>query len=416
MTHVVGAGLAGLSCAVKLVRAGRRVFLYEAASHAGGRCRSFHDTRLGRVIDNGNHLMLSGNRSLLAYLADTGAAGTLAGPARAEFPFFDLESGEGWTVRPSAGRIPWWVFSRHRRIPGTRPRDYLDGLALARAADDATVSQCLDTKSVLFRRFWEPMAVAVLNAGADEGAASLLWTVVRETFGRGESACRPRMARDGLGSTFVEPAVAFLEANGSPPRFRHRLKAVELDGGWISCLDFHETRVAVGPADSVVLALPPHAAAAVVPGLAVPKESRAIVNGHFRLEETREEPAFLGVVGGLSQWVFLRGDMVSVTVSAADSLVGEPSAILAARIWDEASRALGLAGTALPPHRIIKEKRATFAQIPSELARRPPISTYWRNLFLAGDWTESNLPATMEGAVRSGRKAADAALACVPST
>jgi len=168
------------------------------AGQAGGRCRSYHDAALDRRIDNGNHLLLSGNHAAMAYLREIGADDSLTGPARAVFPFVDLQTGERWTLRPSAGLVPWWVLSPSRRVPGTRLADYLRGLRVLTADPDATVADTVDPESPLFRRFWEPLAAAALNTDAREGAARLLAPVLRETFGRGEAACRPRIAADGL--------------------------------------------------------------------------------------------------------------------------------------------------------------------------------------------------------------------------
>ena len=184
----------------------------------------------------------------------------------------------------------------------------------------------------------------------------------------------------------------------------------------VAGLDFGGNPVAVAPGDCVVLAVPPAGAAALVPGIVTPGTSRAIVNGHFRLATRREDLGFLGLVGGTCQWLFVRGDIASVTVSAADALADEPSAAIAGRFWADVTRALGLGDAPLPLHRIVKEKRATFAQTPEEVARRPGTRTAWRNLCLAGDWTDTGLPATIEGAVRSGRTAADAVLSTPSST
>ncbi|MBT3305501.1 MAG: NAD(P)-binding protein, partial [Alphaproteobacteria bacterium] len=102
-THIIGGGLAGLSTAVNLKRAGRDVHLYEGAGHCGGRCRSYFDASLDRRIDNGNHLVLSGNREVGEYLSHISASGALAGPDRAAYPFLDLASGNRWTVEMGAG-------------------------------------------------------------------------------------------------------------------------------------------------------------------------------------------------------------------------------------------------------------------------------------------------------------------------
>jgi squalene-associated FAD-dependent desaturase len=391
---------------VRLARAGRLVRVYEAAGQAGGRCRSFHDAALDRLIDNGNHMVLSGNRAALAYLDEIGAADSLAGPPRAEFPFLDLESGLAWTLRPGAGSIPWWIISSRRRVPDSRAGDYLRGLRLAFAGAGATVADCLDAGRPLYRRFWEPLAVAVLNALADEGAATLLWPVLRETFGRGEAACRPRIAAAGLSRSFVDPALSLLGVLGCPVRFNARVRAMTLAGDRVTGLDIGGEAIAVEASDAVVLAVPPAAAGGLIPGLETPRESRAIVNGHFRLEREWPGVSIVGLVGGVSQWLFRRADIASVTVSAAAALIDKSADVIAARLWPEVARALELGDAPLPPYRIVKEKRATFAQVPAEVARRPGTRTAWHNLFLAGDWTGTGLPATIEGAVRSGHAAA----------
>jgi len=117
--HVVGAGLAGLAAAVRLAvhLAGRGagIVVHEAAGQAGGRCRSYVDSALGIKIDNGNHLVLSGNHATLAYLARIGAAERLVGPAEAEFPFVDLAQKQRWLLKPNPGRLPWWIFAQTRR-------------------------------------------------------------------------------------------------------------------------------------------------------------------------------------------------------------------------------------------------------------------------------------------------------------
>ncbi len=115
----------------------------------------------------------------------------------------------------------------------------------------------------------------------------------------------------------------------------------------------------------------------------------------------------LGLIGGTADWIFLRGAIVSLTVSAATGLVDEPSEDIARKMWRDTARALELAPALNPPIRVIKEKRATFAQTPAALALRAPARTAWANLLLAGDWTDTGYPATIESAVRSGRKAAE---------
>lgn len=409
--HVVGAGLAGLAAALSLSAEGaRRVVVHEAAGQAGGRCRSYFDKALGCRIDNGNHLLMAANEAALGYLAEVGASDSLTGPDAPLFPFLDLASGECWTVRPNAGRLGWWILLPGRRVPGSGPLDYLKALRLLRARPEATVMEVLGPGS-LMERFWRPLTVAALNARPEVAAASLLAPVLRETFGRGGRWCRPLIAREGLGESFVEPALATLAARGAELRFGRRLRALERREGRVAALDFAEGPVALGPEDAVVLAVPAPVAESLLPELTVPQGSSAIVNAHYRLEAPGRLPGaapLLGLLGGTADWLFLRGEVASVTVSAADALAEEPGEALLARLWRDTAAALGTPAAPQPPGRLVKEKRATFLQTPAQAARRPGCRTAWANLLLAGDWTATGLPATIEGAIRSGRTAAAA--------
>ncbi len=412
--HIVGAGLAGLSCAVDLAAKGRDVAIHERAGHAGGRCRSYYDPLLERVVDNGNHLLLSGNRSAMAYLMRIGARASFIEAPDAVFPFIDLATGARWAVRPNRGRLPWWLACASRRAPGTGARDYLAGLRLARAGADDTVADRLHVSDAARSRFWEPLTVAVLNAPIDEGAARLLWPVLVETFGRGGAACRPLIARDGLSASLIDPALSYLAARGISPAFGRALKRLEVQDGRIAALIFNDDEVTLAPDDRVVLAIPPRALARLCPEIPVPDGSQPIVGAHFRLEappEAARPVMFMGLIGGLAHWLFVRGDVASITISAARALVDARAEEIARRTWADAARALDQDPDRMPPWRVIKERRATFAQVPAALAHRPGPGPHLANLFVAGDWTATGLPATIEGAVRSGQRAARALLA-----
>jgi squalene-associated FAD-dependent desaturase len=408
--HVVGAGLAGLSAAVALVAAGRRVSLYEAGGHAGGRCRSYFDSELGCRIDNGNHLLLAGNRAAVSYLETIGAADTLV-RQELTFPFLDLATGERWRLRPNSGRLPWWVVAPSRRVPGTRAGDYLGAVRLAVTRPDDVVTDRLDPQSVVFQRLWRPLAVAALNTEPEAGSARLLRQVLRESFGRGGAACRPLLPREGLSETFVDPALAYLARHGVTVRFGARLRRIDLAAETITGLDLDGETLPLAAEDALVLAVPAPVAARLVPGLLVPDQFRAIVNAHYRVDAPAGSPPFVGLVGGTAEWVFRKPGVLSVTVSAADRLADTAAETLAAMLWCDVVRAYGLGDAPLPPWRIVKEKRATFAATPAQERRRPAAATSRRNLFLAGDWTATRLPATIEGAIRSGQAAALAVLA-----
>lgn len=406
--HVVGAGMAGLAAATAAVAAGRRVVVWELAGHAGGRCRSFDDRHLGRRIDNGNHLLLSGNRSVLAYVDRIGARDRLAEVTPAAFPFVDVATGERWIVRPNAGPVPWWLLRPARRPRGAGLLALLRGVRLLTAAPHAVVTDVLTTDDIAYRRFWEPLALGVLNTPPAAAAAQLLRPVLLETFARGERYCRPLLAPDGLGDALVEPATAWLRARGAEVRLRSGIDALDVGDGRVRGLRSGGAWQPLGADDGVVLATPAWTTAALVQGLVEPAAYVPILNAHFRLPQLpMAAPAFVGIVGGTAQWVFRRGDVASVTVSAADDILQLDAERLSAKLWKDVQIALGLsAGVAVPPHRLVKERRATPRQTPAAVRHRWPQRTALRNLTLAGDWTDTGLPATIESAVRSGERAA----------
>ena len=411
--HIIGAGLAGLAAAVRLSQAGRPVTLYEAAPRAGGRCRSYLDPQLGCVIDNGNHLMLSGNHAIMAYLKSIGASDRLAGPNSAAFPFIDVASGARWSLRPGDGVIPWWLLDPARRVPETSVWQYLSVARVMRANDRDTMSACVGDTGTLYRNFWEPLTVAVLNTPPGQAAAGLMRPVLRETFLKGAAACRPLVARDSLAATLVDPALETLAKAGVDIRFSTRIKSLRIENGRVTALEGDGDAIALPDGDMAVLAVPPWVAETVLPGLKVPPPGEPIVNVHYRLPQAvvgAGDVRIVGVVGGAAQWVFARGEIASVTISAAADMNDTPAEDIARRCWPDVALALELGDMPLPAARVVKERRATFAQTPDALALRPSCRTATGNLFLAGDWTATGLPATIEGAVRSGFTAAAEAL------
>ena len=233
--------------------------------------------------------------------------------------------------------------------------------------------------------------------------------MVRETLAKGGAAYRPRVAEPTLAAAFVDPALAYLSAHGGELKLGRRLRSFTLDGDRIASLAFVDGDEAIGAEDCVILAVPPWVAKDLLPDLSAPDAFTAIVNGHFKIAPPAGAPALTGVVGGTVEWIFTFGDRVSVTVSGADHLIDLDRETLATRLWAEVAEVLDLP-PALPPWQIVKEKRATFAATVEQDRKRPEAKTQHPNLILAGDWTQTGLPATIEGAVRSGFKAADLAL------
>jgi len=406
--HIIGAGMAGLAAAVRLKEAGADIVIHEATAQAGGRCRSYYDATLGITIDNGNHVILSGNHAALDYLQLIGGRDRLRSPESAVFPFVDLASNERWSLRPNDGRLPWWVFAADRRVPGTRAREYFGAAPLMWAGPEKTIADVMSCSGLLYERLWRPLLLAALNTDPAEASARLAAATMRETLAAGGRACRPLIAVEGLSSAFVDPAIRYLEAQGISIQYGRRLRTLGLEQQQVVALDFGDDTVQLTPGDGVILAVPAWVAATLVPGLQTPSEFRSIVNAHFRIAPPSGLAPMTGVINGTVEWIFAFRDRLSITISGADRLLDTPRETLARSLWQEVSVITGLA-TTLPPWQIIRERRATFAALPGEDAKRPSaVDTALDNLVLAGDWTATGLPATIEGAIRSGNKAAQA--------
>ena len=410
--HIIGAGISGLSAAVRLANAGLHVHVHEATQQAGGRCRSYFDAATNLTIDNGNHLLLSGNRHALGYARAIGTEAGLVGPARAKFPFVDLADGRRWQLDLGDSRLPLWLFDSSRRVPDTAVGDYLKLAPLTWAGTDRLVGDAIPCHGTLYQRLVQPLLLAALNVDPPEGSAGLAGAIVRETLLAGGQACRPLIARDGLSAVLVEPAVRLLQDKGASIRFGHELRAFATSADRVGALNFGTgDEIVIGPDDAVIIAVPPRAAAALLPGLKTPTQFRAIVNAHFRCDPLPGAAPILGVIGGTVEWLFAFPQRLSVTISNADRLVDMPREELAQAIWRDVCKAAGLQGDLpLPPWQIVRERRATFEATPEQNALRPGPVTAYKNLFLAGDWTDTGLPATIEGSVRSGDRAASLVL------
>ncbi|MGE5534991.1 MAG: FAD-dependent oxidoreductase, partial [Acidobacteriota bacterium] len=310
--HIIGAGLAGLAAAVRLVERGRSVVIHEATMQPGGRCRSYFDQTAGMVIDNGTHLVLSGNHAALAYARTIGGIGGLDGPETAEFPFVDMSTGARWTVQFNDSAIPWWIFDKKRRVPQTSVKDYLPLARLVWNSDDKPLSKVMNCNGPLYERLIAPFFLAALNVEPASGSARLAGALVRETLAKGGAACRPLLAREGVGTVFVDPAITFLQARGAEILLQHELHALRFSNRRVTELEFANDVIAMGANDYVILAVPAYAAANLVPGLKTPSVFRGILNVHFRADPPPGFPPMTGIINGTSEWLFAFPGRISV--------------------------------------------------------------------------------------------------------
>ncbi|MDG1287131.1 MAG: FAD-dependent oxidoreductase [Rickettsiales bacterium] len=381
--HVVGAGLSGLACAVRLQSKGVPVTLYEASNQAGGRCRSYDDKKLGRILDNGNHLILRGNRAAWNYIKQLSTFHEFYGVTQ-DYIFHDAANRKQWYVRPPFVHDAW------------------QGLHLLAASKDKTVAQCFNTQSQFYREFVEPLCIAALNTHPKYASAQILRNVWLRMLMPG-NADYLQIYSD-FNRALIEPALRQIDK----VELMQRLRMIEIENGRVSALQFTEFRKTIAADARVVLALPPEATAALIPSLNIPPlETNSIINGHFLYDTDKLAPRLLGTVNSPLHWVFLKDGIISTTTSHAETSAFYNKENIAHLLWQEVGKCYSaLKDKPMPPHRIVTEKRATIAATPKNLAQRPKAESGLANLTLAGDWLDSPLPACIENAITSGNRAA----------
>jgi squalene-associated FAD-dependent desaturase len=439
---IIGGGVAGLSAAVRLAEAGRTVVVAEAAPRLGGRASSFVDRATGDEVDNGQHVIFGCYRDTYQFLHRIGSA-HLA-PLQPRLRLNIAGRGRMTELACPALPPPWHLIAGVLRWSAVPFRDRLAVRHLApliarakRIGAAAAVAEVPagDTVEDWLRRhrqpaavcewLWHPLAFAALNESPAVAAARPFVRVLAELFGPRLEDSAVALPSASLRRLFAEPARAFVEARGGRVLLGSPACIGLDDAGAVSYVLVKEGRIA---ADIVVAAVPWHAFADLWPG-AVPRPvqqvagaaaemaSSPIVTVNLWLDRPRLARPFVGLVGGPMHWVFDKGSIVrepathlSVVASAAGPLASADNLEITRMAMAQLAATLPDFGEPrLLRSVVVRERRATFSVAPGSPGR-PAAATAIPGLFLAGDWTDTGLPATIEGAVRSGHAAADLGL------
>jgi squalene-associated FAD-dependent desaturase len=446
MTHdaiVIGAGFSGLSAAVRLARHGARVLVLEARSRLGGRATAFNDRETGELVDNGQHVLLRCYQETLAFLEHVGARDNVSFQSTLGVTMVDRQGARSRLDLPAlppplhliSGVFDWPALSWKDRLSVLRMRTPLrlaqralqPGTHAIAASPGETVENWLIRNGQTARlreMLWEPLALAALNQPPSLAAAPAFARVLAEMFGPDPKAAAIGIPTKPLDAMYAEPARAFLERHGGTVRTGAPAR-VRLNGDRLLHVESGADRFEV---PVVVPAVPwfafadvfddgPHAIAGVA-AQARQMRSCPIVTVNLWLDGPLFEEPFVGLPGRDMQWVFDKrqafgasASHLSLVSSGAEGVAQRTNDALIAGAHEELLNAFPRARTVkLLRATVVREPRATFSLAPGQ-PRRPDTVTPVRGLFLAGDWIETGLPATIESAVRSGHRAADAAAA-----
>ena len=431
---VIGGGVSGLAAAVRLAGSGARVALLEQSPKLGGRCYSFRDEATGDIVDNGQHVLVGAYTHTLAYLEAIGTrkflkaqesilfvhptdgraalrSGTLPAP-------FHLASGLlTFSLLPLADRLRClraglflrsWSSGKERQLGAESVDGWLRRLG-----------QSARSREVL----WDPLCVSIMNEQPARASALLFARALRAAFLASRDDAAVLIPTIGQTELYVEPAVRYLASHGAHVRPGPEVGSVTEDGGRVTGVRLADGSVLSAPA--VIAAVPPHSLGKIVPegcagatpfsGLGAFAFS-PIISIHLWFDREVMDADFAAIVGKELQWVFNRRRLtgagstagyLSGVISGAYASVDRTKEELVARaVRDIASVFPACAGARLLSSMVIKEKRATFSATSAAEGLRPSAETPIDGFFLAGDWTNTGLPATIEGAIRSGETAA----------
>jgi zeta-carotene desaturase len=449
-TVIIGAGFSGLSAAARLAHAGRRVLVLEARPRLGGRATAFDDRVTGARVDNGQHVMFGCYHETLEFLRLIGAESRVRIQPSLDVPFVDARGrlthlrcpdlpsplhllgglidwdALRWKDRLAAARVWRAVRTTRHEARGTR------GGSAFGLDPNTSVDRWLRTlrQTQRLREFlWEPLAVAALNEPVEEASADAFAQILALMFSGPPQNAAIVMPAVPLDEMYAEPARTFIESNGGEVRTNALARVIAGETG-VSGVRVGDEVVRC---DSVISSVPWNTFAnlfdavpvslAQTTAAAARMRSRPIVTANLWFDRPVLDDAFVGFPGATIQWVFDKdsgsgphGTHLSCTVSGAVELVDRSNeeilAIAEADVRDRLPRARA---AILVRGTIVRERHATFSSAQPEIAR-PKTITELAGLFLAGDWIETGLPSTIEGAVRSGRLAAEAVVAASPAS
>jgi squalene-associated FAD-dependent desaturase len=441
---VIGAGVAGLSAAVRLAREGLRVLVVEARSRLGGRATSFRDRETGERVDNGQHILLGCYRDTLAFLRDIGAEGHVAFQRQLAVTMIDRDgrmsrldcSGLPAPLHLVAGVFDWSALSWADRLGilrmggpiRTARQQIAGGTGRIAASPGETVTQWLVRNGQTDRAremLWNPLALAALNQQPDAAAAPTFARVLGEMFTADTRDAAIVLPTRPLDELYAEPARRFIEARGGA--VVTGLAQVVVKGGRV---DHVACGAGAWATDHVIAAVPWFALPGLFQGDMSPLETllhaaaatsaSPILTVHIWFDRPVLDQPFIGLPGRAMQWVFDQQVVVTgtddgpshltfVSSGAAALLPLQNDALIGLAQRELASALPSIDDARLVNATVVREPRATFSLAPGQPVR-PATTTEVKGLLLAGDWVDTGLPATIESAARSGHLAADAAL------
>lgn len=419
---IIGGGISGLTAASILSTKNISVTLLESSPKLGGRTYSFFDTETNTIIDNGQHILMGCYKDTLAFIKMIGAENNFEYQKNLSLEFLD-KTKKQFSLNSNKLFYPLNLFysiTKYDAFTLTEKLSFIGFiLKLPLISKKSLINKNVidwlsqqNQNSNLIRKFWEILCVGALNTSLEKASAFIFYEILIKIFFAGNFSTTIILPKYGLSESLIDPTASFIKNNGGEIILSDTVKEIVIENQKVKCV--RTVSKVYEDFDFVISAVPLYSLKKILSaknlGLTIDLKYSTILNIHLWLDNLNLSNSFYGFLDSYLHWVFIKDNHINIVISNADHLLTKSKDELLSIVLEELKLFLKISSSDLKHHKIIKEKRATFVPSKELLYKRPESKTLVNNFLLAGDWTNTGLPSTIESAALSGRKAAEIVL------
>lgn len=416
---IIGGGVAGLTAASILSSKKIAVTLIESSPKLGGRTYSFIDKETDTIIDNGQHIMMGCYKEALSFLKLIGAENNFHYQKNLLLKIIDRNKNQ-FNLDASTSFYPFNLILAIKNYNAFNFNDKISFILFLlrlpiiskNSLRKSTVREWLENENQnidIIKNFWEILCVGALNTNLEKASAFVFYEVLMQIFFKGNFASTIILPKYGLSESIIKPAISFIEKNGGTIIASEIVREVFVKNQKIVLIK--TDKMIYDNFDYIISAIPLYSLEKIITkktlGINLELEYSTIVNIHIWLNDINLHDKFYGLLNSPLHWIFVKEKHINIVISDADYLADKSKEEIFKLVIDELIQYTSIVSEDILQYKIIKEKRATIVPAVDILNKRPDSRTPIKNFFLAGDWTNTGLPSTIESAVKSGRIAAE---------
>lgn len=416
---IIGGGVAGLTAASILSSKKIAITIIESSPKLGGRTYSFIDKETDTIIDNGQHIMMGCYKEALSFLKLIGAENNFHYQKNLFLKIINKNKNQ-FNLDASTSFYPFNLILAIKNYNAFNFNDKISFILFLlrlpiiskNSLRKSTVREWLENENQnidIIKNFWEILCVGALNTNLEKASAFVFYEVLMQIFFKGNFASTIILPKYGLSESIIKPAISFIEKNDGAIIASEIVREVFVKNQKIVLIKTN--KMIYDNFDYIISAIPLYSLEKIIPkknlGINLELEYSTIVNIHIWLKDINLQEKFYGLLNSPLHWIFVKEKHINIVISDADYLADKSKEEIFKLVIDELIQYTSIVSEDIIEYKIIKEKRATFVPTVDILNKRPDSRTPIKNFFLAGDWTNTGLPSTIESAVKSGRIAAE---------